>query len=320
MSATAHSPTTTTSTATNTANMKSQAPFSLHHLRPEGIHSPLSESNSGASSPLYSGCGPHDDSTAIGNETLFRADHDPQLMSTPVKGVEADQEKEEEATMPQQSTPINNTEQQQQQPTQVDEPDTESCSTAKKDGDTGGKRKRDSLESIDCSMVMPEGRVTRSVKRLKRFNSTAKGLRRNLSFNAMKSPFTSLLRRGRSSVLDTSTHSTTAVQENEEDNDELTVPDCAAQEPMAPTNQSPTFKTPIALPPINHHHHNNNGAAAAAMAAAAEWRAMANASIGGESLYLPEIQEEEGQEPEGKSAPADPLVEYLLTHSLTLFV
>lgn len=339
MSATAHSPTTTS--GTNTANMKLQAPFSLHLTphhpqNPEEL-SPLSDTHSATSSPIYSGGAPHDDSVALGNETLFGADHNPQLMSTPVK---ANDQQPQDATMPQQSTPLGSAEELQQEESKRknlrlddddddDEPDLgASPSTAKKDS-TGGKRKRDSLESIDCSMVMPEeqpeqSRVTRSVKRLKRFNTTAKGLRRNLSFTAMKSPFTNLLRRGRSSMLETTASGAVARGE-----DDLTEPDCAAMIPAGPqqqpptTNKSPTFKTPIALPPINH---TGVGARAAATAAAAgsaaaasEWRSMANSSMFEDSLCLPEIQEEEGSavvigvvKPEGKSASADPpAVEYL---------
>lgn len=336
MSATAHSPTTTS--GTNTANMKFQAPFSLHLTHPQNPEelSPMSDTNSATSSPIYSGRAPHDESVALGNETLFCADHNPQLMSTPVKGNEPGEQAQGnsplDATMPQQSTPLGSTAllQAEQNSLRLDEPDLESPATAKKD--TGGKRKRDSLESIDGSMVMqPEqSRVTRSVKRLKRLNTTAKGLRRNLSFTAMKSPFTNLLRRGRSSMLDT-TASGAAARE-----DDLTEPDCAAQQAMIPagpqpptTNKSPTFKTPIALPPINHAGVGARAAASAAAAvtaaAAPEWRSMANASIFEDSLCLPEIQEEEGSavvvvKPEGKSAPADPpAVEYLLTHSLTYF-
>ena len=310
MSATAPSPTTTS--VTNTAhNMKSQVPFSMHnypHDDEDPDHhdhhplSPLSPTNSVSSSPLYSGCGPHDDSVAF-----FRAEHDPQSMSTPVK---------ESSPMPQQSTPlgIDTTE----APQEADETDlTARESIAKKEDEpvSVGKRKRDSLESIDCSTSAPEGRVTRSVKRLKRLNTTAKkGLRRNLSFNAMKSPFTSLLRRGRSSMMDTSI--TTSAQSTESD---ATEPDCGAamplQEPLVQstttTTNSLTFKTPIAPSPINNNATAGGAAASTVVAATAssacEWR---------DSVCLPEIQEEEGSssssslaviaEPEGKSAAADP--------------
>lgn len=356
--------------------MKSQAPFSLHLLNhPEDHHlSPMSESNSATSSPLYSGCGgggsssnnidnedeaaPHDESVAIGNETMFCAEHNPQLMSTPVKG--DDECEGDVAKMPQQSTPLQSNQPQEA----LDETDLKmSCpSTAKKEKKSKikkeeasvGKRKRDSLESIDSSMVMPEGRVTRSVKRLKRFNTTAKGLRRNLSFNAMKSPFTNLLRRGRSSMMDSSTVTIQDDDQEDDDDNDVTETDCTAaaqertstmtmrapQTQQPPTNKSPTFKTPIALPPIN----NSNAQAAGARAkagggggtpaaiSATEWRTTANASMFDDSFCLPEIQEEGGstateeddlqlEGPEGKSAPADPVVDYLLltlTHSLIL--
>lgn len=349
MSATAHSPTPTTTSATSTtntaSNMKSQAlSFTLHqhqnhNSRGEDL-SPMSESDSATSSPLYSGCGPHDDDdsmTAVGNETLFRADHDPQLMSTPVKGDDDEDVISEVANaaspletviMPQQSTPISS-----------DQPVVEVAveSTESKE-EPGSKRKRDSLEGSDYSLVLPEGRVTRSVKRLKRFNTTAKGLRRNLSFNAMKSPFTSLLRRGRSSMMDTSvTAIITSPEEEGTEAHDVTEPDCSTaitptaagpkDAPMIPNNNSPTFKTPKALPPINHYNHHHNAAGAGAVGAggfgsglAMDWRAN-RSSIGGDiSLCLPEIQEEEGSgvvvEPEeGKSASTetDPAVEYLLT-------
>lgn len=346
MSATAHSPTPTTTTATSTtntaSNMKSQAlSFSLHqHHNPRGEDlSPMSESDSATSSPLYSGCGPHDDddsmTAAVGNETLFRADHDPQLMSTPVKGDDDEDVIREVANaaspletviMPQQSTPISS-----------DQPVVEVAaeSTESKE-EPGSKRKRDSLEGSDYSLVLPEGRVTRSVKRLKRFNTTAKGLRRNLSFNAMKSPFTSLLRRGRSSMMDTSvTAIITSPEVEGTESQDVTEPDCStaitptAGTKDAPNNNSPTFKTPKALPPINHYNHHHIAAGAGTVGAggfsggmAMDWRSN-RSSIGGDiSLScLPEIQEEEGSgvvvEPEeGKSASeteTDPAVEYLLT-------
>lgn len=285
MSATAHSPTsTTTTTATNSSTtnhlISYVAPYSSH---PEDL-SPVCEPNS-ASSPLYSGCGggcgraSQDNSVAIlGHENeSFRVG--PQLTSsTPVKGDEEDPQ--------QQSTPLST------------DPMGPPASASV------GKRKRDSLES-DCSIVMPsEGRVTRSVKRLKRLNSTAmrKGLRRNLSFNAMKSPFAKMLRRGRSSMMDTSTTS-------QLDCSDMT--DCGIASESGrlleqiPDNP-PTFKTPIALPPIN----KDN------TSAVADWRAK---SLFGDSICLPEIQEEESifvvvEQPEGKRAPAeaDPAVEYLL--------
>lgn len=275
MSATAHSPTTTTATNRSTTNLPLSlvAPYSPHR----GEISPVCEPNSANSSPLYSGGRAHDESlTALGqaNES-FRIG--PVLTSsTPVKDGDEEAGNEAAATGPREpSTPLSS-----------------DAAMGPPASASVGKRKRDSLES-DCSMVMPsEGRVTRSVKRLKRLNSTAvrKGLRRNLSFSAMKSPFTSLLRRGRSSAMDTSVTS-------QADCSDIT--DCGA-----PDN-SPTFKTPIALPPIN----NSN--------CAAEWRAP---SALGDSVWLPEIEEEAGSavsvvvdQPEGKRAPAseDPAVECL---------
>lgn len=262
MSATAHSPTTTTATNSSTTNLPKSlvAPYSPQQH--EEL-SPVCEPISANSSPLISGCGGADDSLAmVGHENeSFRIGDTPMTSSTPVK--------DGEDAGP--STPV--------------------CaeSMGPPASASVGKRKRDSLES-DCSMVMPsEGRVTRSVKRLKRLNSTAvrKGLRRNLSFTAMKSPFTNLLRRGRSSMMDTSTVS-------QADCSDIT--DCG---------NSPTFKTPIALLPIN----NNNSNCTA------EWRAKAAL---GESICLPEILEEESTagtvvvgKPEGKRAPesADPAVE-----------
>lgn len=289
MSATAHSPTTTT-TATNSSTTNYLITHVAPYSPPPEDHSPVCEPNSVNSSPLYSGCGggsvrtSQDDSVAIlGNENESFRIGSQLTSSTPVKDDEEDPQ--------QQSTPLST------------DPMGPPASASM------GKRKRDSLES-DCSMVMPsEGRVTRSVKRLKRLNSTAmrKGLRRNLSFNAMKSPFTKMLRRGRSSMMDTSTTS-------QFDCSDMT--DCGVATESGglleqiPDNP-PTFKTPIALPPINKDNHNTS--------TAADWRAR---SLFGDSICLPEIQEEEGsagvvvvEQPEGKRAPAaaDPSVEYLKT-------
>lgn len=315
---TAQSPTKTTTITTNSSSTNPPpANIKSHVESPPGDLSPLSESNCATSSPLFSGCGPHDDSVAVGNETMFGAGHDPNLMSTPVKGDDAnDGESPPVETNPlsvlcdqQQSTPLLGV---------VDEEEDigEFSSVMMKDCPTLGKRKRDSMESIDCSMVMPtEGRVTRSVKRLKRFNTTAKGLRRNLSFNAMKSPFTNLLRRGRSAALDTSITNALNITD-------LTEPDCGAaiQEaasirPNDNNNKSPTFKTPKALPPINHHH----AAAAGAVVRAPinHWRTRSqlvneedSGEIEGGGGHDDDENEEDEEEdsiaviePEGKSAP-----------------
>lgn len=241
----------------------------------------------------------HDESVAYcGTEMSFRVE--PQRMSTPVNVGAEDEENDPNAMLP--------IEEEMQ------------CRKTKTCGEdeqvvlpkTVGKRKRESLEMDGSRMGMPsDGRVTRSVKRLKRLNTTAvrKGLRRNLSFTAMKSPFTSLLRRGRSSMMDRSTVS--QVEMDDED-----MPDCSFIE------KSPTFKTPKILPSAT----NTNQAMVAAVASVAARGAtmdgiLSRSSLDDTNICLPEIEEEDGAnfvvEPteEGKrasTAAADPGVAFLI--------